>query len=71
MKGALTETEYIFSILFSEEQKKLIRDFLDHLQINGINYTADILWQMDQEIGGIGGYCMPPDPKINPFLAGV
>lgn len=33
-------------------------------------YSTECLWKVDQEIGGIGGYCMPSDPTKNPFPAG-
>ena len=67
----MTETIYLFEKLFSNEQKERIQSFLNEVKTEKGNYSPSILWQMDQAIGGIGAYCMPPDPLINPFPGGI
>lgn len=71
MNGALPETLDIFNKLLIDEQKSNIQSFLDEVQTKKEKYDPSILWVLDQNIGGIGGYCMPADPKINPFPAGI
>lgn len=71
MKGALTETIFIYEKLLCNEQKRQIQDFLKEVQTKKEKYEPEVLWLMDQKIGGIGGYCMPADPKINPFPGGL
>ena len=34
------------------------------------HYDTEKLWDLDMEIGGIGGYCLPADPRINLWPAG-
>lgn len=68
MKRALPDTTYIFEALFSKEQQTQIQTFLDDVKPDPEDkYSTDILWQLDQEIGGIGGYCMPSNPVKNVF----
>ena len=71
MKAALAETSYIYNVVFSDEQRRQIQAFLDEIKTKKEKYSPEMLWQMDQKIGGLGGYCMPPDPKINPFPGGI
>jgi hypothetical protein len=71
MKGALSETLLIYSNLFIDEQRSNIQAFLEEVQTKKEKYDPSIIWVLDQKIGGIGGYCMPADPKINPFPAGI
>ena len=71
MKSALPETKYIFDELLNEEQKDKIEIFLDGLSEGKEQYETDIIWHMDQGIGGIGGYCMPSNPIKNPFPGGL
>jgi hypothetical protein len=71
MKRALPETLYIYEKLLCDEQKSQIQAFLDEVKIKKKEYEPAALWLMDQKIGGMGGYCMPPHPIINPFPGGV
>lgn len=71
MEGALPETLFIYNRLLSDEQKNKIQVFLHEVEIKKDKYDPSALWLIDQDIGGIGGYCMPADPKLNPFPAGV
>lgn len=71
MKTALPETIYLFEKLFSNEQKMQIQAFLDEVKKEKEKYSPEILWRIDQAIGGMGGYCMPPNPVINPFPGGI
>lgn len=71
MKYALLETLFIYDKLLCEEQKSQIQNFLDEVHTKKEKYEPAVLWQLDQKIGGIGGYCMPADPKRNPFPSGI
>ena len=71
MKASLPETIYIYDKLLCNEQKYQIQAFLDEVQMKKEKYAPGVLWLLDQENGGIGGYCMPPDPKMNPFPGAV
>lgn len=71
MNEALPESQYLFDVLFNNEQKKLIKEYLNYLKNCNDEYKTDILWAIDQKIGGIGGYCMPADPRRNPFAGGI
>lgn len=71
MKAALTETIYISDTLFSKEQRNQIQVFLDEVKIEKEKYSPEILWRIDQAINGMGAYCMPPNPVINPFPGGI
>ncbi|MBQ2883583.1 MAG: hypothetical protein IJE43_07430 [Alphaproteobacteria bacterium] len=51
-----------------EEIKKFVCDLSKDIEIE---YNTDKLWEIDFNIGGIGGYCMPANPVQNPFPAGV
>lgn len=71
MNGALPESIFVYDILFSTEQKKQILEYLDDVKTKQEKCETAALWLMDQKIGGIGGYCMPVDPKFNPFPGGI
>ncbi|WP_318509123.1 hypothetical protein [Bacillus sp. T3] len=71
MNGALPETKLIFKKLLNEEQRGYIKTFLNEIETKKEKYETQVLWLMDQKIGGIGGYCMPADPKKNPFPGGL
>jgi len=70
MKYALSESKLIFEQLMNEEQRNQIEAFLKELEVKKEKYETDLIWNMDQVIGGVGGYCMPADPKKNPFPCG-
>lgn len=69
-KDTLPETKMIYEQLLSDKQQCDIQAFLRELELKQGNYKTDILWKMDQKIGGIGGYCMPAHPTMNPFPEG-
>lgn len=71
MKGALPESIFVYEKLLGIEQKKQILEFLDDVKTKQEKYETAAIWLMDQKIGGIGGYCMPADPKLNPFPRGI
>lgn len=69
MNRALPDTAYIFDSLFSDEQKTQIQTFLDGVKPEDEDkYSTDILWVIDKNIGGIGGYCMPSNPVKNVYI---
>lgn len=70
MKLALPESITLYNSVFSDKQKNSIKKILDEIYININTYSTILLWQVDKEIGGIGGYCMPCDPIRNPFPGG-
>lgn len=72
MKFALPESITLYNSIFSNGQKKAIKQILNEIYKNidvGI-YSTKLLWETDKEIGGIGGYCMPCDPIKNHFPGG-
>lgn len=70
MKSALPESINLYNSIFSDKQKSDIQKILDEIYKNIDNYSTKVLWEVDKEIGGIGGYCMPCDPIKNPFPGG-
>ncbi len=70
MKSALQESINLYNSIFSDKQKNDIQKILDEVNKNRYNYSTKALWEVDKEIGGIGGYCMPCDPIKNPFPGG-
>lgn len=67
----LLESENLLSILLNEQKKELIERAVKEIKENPENYNIDFFWEFDSSIGGIGGYCMPFDPTINPFPTGI
>lgn len=70
MKLALPESIALYNSIFSDKQKNDIGQILDEIYTNIDTYSTKLLWEVDKEIGGIGGYCMPCDPTKNPFPGG-
>ena len=70
MRNALPETYLLYNDLLFEHQRKQVDSILEEIYVNKQRYSTDLLWEVDQEIGGIGGYCMPCDPKKNPYPGG-
>lgn len=71
MDRLLTESKYLFDTLLDNTQRKGIVEFLNNLSLEKEKYRTDILWKIDKGIGGVGGYCLPENPTINPFPAGT
>ena len=67
----MNETLRISNNLSSNEQRTQIQAFIDTVKTEKENYSTEILWEMDKAIGGVGGYCMSPNPVINPFPGGI
>lgn len=70
MKSALPESITLYNSIFLNKQKKNIKQILDEIYTNVNTYSTKLIWKVDKEIGGIGGYCMPCDPIENPFPGG-
>ncbi len=67
-----SELHKIYNALFTEEIKGGISEFFaQDMDNEEYCYKTEILWKTDSIIGGIGGYCMPPNPVKNPFPSGV
>ncbi|MCI8273160.1 MAG: hypothetical protein HFJ55_03645 [Clostridia bacterium] len=63
----LSQTQKLVSI-FNKEQLNNIENIIERIEKDGQDYKTINLWQFDQTIGGIGGYCQGCDPaKSNPF----
>lgn len=72
MKLSHIELQKIYDTFLDQEIKKGVERFMDqNLDDLDYEYLADVLWETDFMLGGIGGYCMPPNPVKNPFPAGV
>jgi len=72
----LPESEELLNLLLNvrlsnAEQVTIIEHSLNEIEENPRNYDISEFWEMDKHIGGIGGYCMPFDPRCNPFPSGV
>ncbi len=62
---------YLFENILDDDIQKCIENFMLSVIEMKENYQTDNLWIIDQKIGGIGAYAMPPNPVINPFPGGV
>jgi len=63
----LEQTKKLYKI-FNEEQKNKINSIIQEIESQGSNYKTNKLWEFDQTLGGIGGYCQGCDPaKANHF----
>jgi len=66
-----TELQQFFDTILSENTKTTIIAFINEIvQFDG-QYNCEKLWIADQEIGGIGGYCLPANPIRNPYPGGL
>jgi len=70
MKSSLPENIILYQHILSEKQKSSVEEILDEINRNIETYSTDLIWEVDKEIGGIGGYCMPCNPIINPYPGG-
>jgi len=70
MKTALPESKFLYQRILSERQKAFVEEILYEINTNTKTYSTNLIWEVDKEIGGIGGYSMPCDPKRNPFPGG-
>jgi len=70
MKTALPESVSLFHSILTDKQMSLIEETLNETNENKNTYSTDLLWELDKEISGIGGYCIPCDPKFNPCHGG-
>lgn len=63
----LEQTEKL-KVIFTKEQINSIYRIIENIKRDGENYKTIDLWNFDQSIGGIGGYCQGCDPaNSNPF----
>ena len=63
----LEQTRKLYEI-FNEEQKNKINLIIGEIESQGSNYKTNKLWEFDQTLGGIGGYCQGCDPaRANHF----
>lgn len=62
---------YLFNDLLNDELQQCVTDFIK-LEVEAKDrYDTQALWVVDQQIGGLGAYAMPPDPIKNPFPRGI
>lgn len=71
MNKALSESTKLADLLLTEEQKVIIENVLCEIRVIRNCYNTELFWELDTSIGGIGGYCMPADPIMNPFPGGI
>jgi len=64
------ELQKIYDEFLEEKIKNGIEKFMEQ-NLDEPDYLTDSLWELDFMIGGIGRYCMPPNPVNNPFPAGI
>jgi hypothetical protein len=65
------ELQQLFDTTLPGNIKSTIKDFIEEMLNNDGQYNFEILWNTDQVIGGVGGYCMPASPVKNPFPGGL
>ena len=68
---ALPESIELSDCLLNSEQKQIIERATKEIYDKPDAYELDFFWKFDSSIGGIGGYCMPFNPTINPFPGGI
>lgn len=62
----------IYDDFLNEDIKECIKEFLaQDLENENVDYSSEMIWNMDAKIEGIGAYCMPANPVRNPFPAGI
>ena len=63
----LEQSKKLYEI-FDEEQKNKINSIIREIDSQGSNYKTNKLWEFDQTLGGIGGYCQGCEPaRANHF----
>ena len=63
----LQQTEKL-KLIFNENQLNIINNLIKDIEKEGQDYKTIKVWEFDQSIGGIGGYCQGCDPaNSNPF----
>ncbi len=71
MKLSHLELQNFFDNMLPIEVQAAIAEFIENeIEEKSSNYITDKLWISDQSLGGVGAYCIPPDPKLNPFPGG-
>jgi len=68
---ALPESIELSDCLLNSEQKEIIERATKEIYDKPDAYELDFFWKFDSSIGGIGGYCMPFNPVVNPFPGGI
>jgi hypothetical protein len=68
---ALPESEKLLNLLLTDSQKEVVQRTIQEIKESPESYNIDFFWELDASIGGIGGYCMPFDPTLNPFPTGI
>src|SRR5664280_2668710 len=68
---ALPELIELSDCLLNSEQKEIIERATKEIYDKPDAYELDFFWKFDSSIGGIGGYCMPFNPVVNPFPRGI
>jgi len=71
MEGTLPETKKLLNLLLTDAQKEVVERAMKEIKENPESYNIDFFWELDASIGGVGGYCMPFDPTLNPFPTGI
>ena len=66
----LEQTRKLYEI-FNEEQKNKINLIIREIENRGSNYKTNKLWEFDQTLGGIGGYCQGCDPARENYFQGT
>jgi len=59
------------NLLLTDSQKEVVQRTIQEIKESPESYNIDFFWELDASIGGIGGYCMPFDPTLNPFPTGI
>ena len=66
----LEQTKKLYEV-FNEEQKTRINSIIQEIESQGPGYKTTKLWEFDQTLGGIGGYCQGCDPARANYFQGT
>ncbi|WP_131486111.1 hypothetical protein [Exiguobacterium sp. SL-9] len=70
MKHALPDTQWLYEHLLNRNQKTAVDQVMSAVNRDSQTEAMALLWTIDEEIGGVGGYCLPKNPVQNPFPGG-
>jgi len=68
---ALPESTELAALLLDAEEQRIVERAADEVDEKPDTYDLSFFWRLDSSIGGVGGYCMPCNPVINPFPSGI
>ncbi|MBM7581129.1 hypothetical protein [Jeotgalibacillus terrae] len=71
MDRALVESKWLYNNLLNDYQRQVIRETITEIDEKDEQYSLENFWEVDKDIGGMGGYNLPKNPVSNPFPFGI